>query len=173
MGRGRRPVAVLLAALVLAGACSRSSGSSDGEKIRPLPPEPAGGFDPPVTVIFDGAPELRVEVATRPDQWARGLMQRTSVPDGTGMLFLFPAPQSTGFWMFGTLVPLSIAYINDDRVVATAEMVPCTSRSGVCPPYPPGASYTAAVEAPAGFFPKHGVVGGTRLRVIGATLAPK
>jgi uncharacterized membrane protein (UPF0127 family) len=166
--RRRRTAALLLAALALAGACGKSGG-----KVRPLPPEPSGGFDPPVTVIFEGAPELRVEVASRPDQRSRGLMQRSELPAGTGMLFLFPRPTSGGFWMFGTLVPLSIAYVAVDRVVATAEMVPCTSRSGDCPAYPPGLHYTAAVEAPAGFFPQHGVVKGTRMRVVGPTPAPK
>jgi uncharacterized membrane protein (UPF0127 family) len=159
----RRPLAVL-ALVLLASGCARGDG---------LPAKPAGGFDPPVTVVFDGAPELKAEVASRPDQRSRGLMQRKELAPGTGMLFVFPKPATGGFWMRGTLVPLSIAYVYDDRVVATAEMVPCTAREAKdCPFYPPGYHYTAAVEAPAGFFPSHGVVRGTRVRVVGATPAP-
>lgn len=156
----------LLAALLLAGAaaCSDSTPSS-------LPSAPPSGFDPPVTVTFEGAPSLRVEVARTPLQRQRGLMQRTSLPEGTGMIFLFPRRTLGGFWMKGTLIPLSIAYVDGDRVVDTKEMTPCTADP--CPDYPPKAPYTAAVEAPAGFFPDHGVVPGTRMTLVGTTSPPE
>jgi hypothetical protein len=137
-----------------------------------LPPPPAGGFGAPVTVRFDGAPPLRAEVASRRDQRARGLMQRRELPAGTGMIFLFPKKSSGGFWMLGTLVPLSIAYVDGDTVVSTAEMVPCTKPNRECPSYPSTGGYTAAVEAPAGFFPDHGVGPGTKMHVDGALPAP-
>jgi uncharacterized membrane protein (UPF0127 family) len=152
-----------LACLALV-ACSHGGGST-------LPARPAGGFDPAVTVTFAGAPPLAAEVARRADQRARGLMQRTSLPDGTGMIFLFPGRVTVGFWMKGTLIPLSIAYVDGDRVVSTVEMVPCTADP--CPSYPPKGPYTAAVEAPAGFFPGHGVVAGTRMTVTGPTGTPE
>lgn len=147
-------------ALALAG-CARGA---------PLPAVPSGGFDAPVVVTFEGAPPLRAEVASRPDQRARGLMQRTSVPDGTGMAFLFPERVTVGFWMKGTLVPLSIAYVDGDRVVSTAEMLPC--RRDPCRDYAPAGPYTVAVEAPAGFFPSHGVGPGTRMTIAGPTRSP-
>ena len=154
-----------LAAALLLAACSSGSPTSD------LPDSPAGGFDPVVTVTFEGAPPIRAEVARRSDQRQRGLMQRRELPEGTGMLFLFPQRSSGGFWMKGTLIPLSIAYVDGDRVVSTTEMTPCTADP--CPTYAPAAPYTAAVEAPAGFFPKHDVRAGTRMTVSGATNAPE
>jgi uncharacterized membrane protein (UPF0127 family) len=153
-----------VAALVLLTACARGDGTA-------LPAAPKGGFDPAVTVTFAGAPPLRVEVARRADQRARGLMQRTSLPADGGMVFLFPGRVTVGFWMKGTLIPLSIAYVDGDRVVSTAEMVPCTADP--CRDYPPAGPYTAAVEAPAGFFPSHGVTAGTRMTVTGATGSPE
>lgn len=137
-----------------------------------LPPPPADGFGAPVIVRFDGAPPLLAEVASRRDQRARGLMQRRELPAGTGMIFLFPKRSSGGFWMLGTLVPLSIAYVDGDTVVSTAEMVPCTKPGRECPSYPSTASYTAAVEAPAGFFPAHGVEAGDKMRVDGSLPVP-
>ncbi|HEX8004522.1 MAG TPA: DUF192 domain-containing protein [Mycobacteriales bacterium] len=157
-----RPPAALAALALVAVACSGGDG---------LPAPPADGFDAPVTVTFEGAPPLRAEVARTPEQRARGLMQRTELPDGTGMIFLFPRRTNVGFWMKGTLVPLSIAYVDGDRVVSTAEMVPC--RTDPCRDYPPTSSYTAAVEAPSGFFPSHGVVPGTRMTVTGPTAPPR
>lgn len=136
-----------------------------------LPPPPAGGFDPPVRVTFDGAPTLTVEVARRPDQRARGLMQRTELGEDRGMLFLFPERSRGGFYMLGTLIPLSIAYVDGDRVVSTAEMEPCPGQE--CPTYAPAAAYTAAVEAPAGFFPRWRVGPGTSMRIDGRTAPPE
>ena len=136
-----------------------------------LPPAPAGGFDPAVQVVIEGAPTLRAEVARRPDQRARGLMQRTSLADDAGMVFLFPQRGQGGFYMLGTLIPLSIAYVDGDRVVSTAEMVPCPGQQ--CPTYPPDGPYTMAVEAPSGFFPRYGVTAGTRIRVVGETAPPE
>lgn len=140
--------------------------SITGEPVD-LPPAPVGGFDPPVIVRFDSAPALRAEVARRPDQRSRGLMQRRTLPDGTGMAFLFPGRSRGGFYMLGTLLPLSIAYVDGDRVVSTAEMEPCPGQT--CPTYPPEGAYTMAVEAPAGFFPAHGVKAGTKVRIEGET----
>ena len=156
---GVRTVAALT---LLLAACSSGGGT--------LPSPPPAGFDPPVTVTFEGAPPIRAEVARTPDQRARGLMQRTELPEGTGMIFLFPGRVSVGFWMKGTLIPLSIAYVDGDRVVSTHEMTPCTADP--CPDYPPTGPYTAAVEAPGGFFPRHGVRPGTRMTVSGETQPP-
>ncbi len=150
----RAPVAVAVAALLL-GGCGRER----------LPAEPAGGFGGPVTVRFSGAPPIRAEVARTQEQRQRGLMQREEVPEGTGMIFVYPQPVRIGFWMKGTLVPLSIAYVLDGRVVSTAEMTPC--RSDPCDTYPPAGDFTVAVEAPAGFFPRYGVHAGTEMTVEG------
>jgi uncharacterized membrane protein (UPF0127 family) len=98
-------------------------------------------------------------------------MQRTSLPEDTGMIFLFPDRTNVGFWMKGTLIPLSIAYVDRGTVVSVAEMTPC--KVADCPTYEPGGMYTAAVEAPAGFFPDHGVTAGTRMTVTGPTTPPE
>lgn len=174
-----RAVAGVAALLVALTSCINSTVSqrvttSPVASLEPsieLPPPPEGGFDPPVRVEFDGAPPLRAEVARRQDQRSRGLMQRTSLGPTEGMVFLFPDRSNGGFYMLGTLIPLSIAYVDGDRVVSTTEMTPCPGAD--CPTYPPAAPYTMAVEAPAGFFPKWGVRAGTKVRVIGRTAPPE
>jgi len=114
--------------------------------------EPAGGR--PVTV--------RLEVAADPAARARGLMGRAEVPEGTGMVFLYPRDVAEAYWMKNTLVPLSIAFVAaDGRVVSVAEMTPCTADP--CPSYPPAGPYRYAVELPAGAFEAAGVGAGDKV----------
>jgi len=105
---------------------------------------------------------VRLEVAASPAARERGLMGRTRVPPGAGMVFLFPADTTAGFWMKDTLVPLSIAFVAaDGRVVAVREMTPCSADP--CQVYGPGGSYRYAVELAAGAFPAAGVREGSRV----------
>ena len=114
--------------------------------------EPAGGR--PVTV--------RLEVAADPAARARGLMGRTEVPEGTGMVFLYPRDVAEAYWMKNTLVPLSIAFVAaDGRVVSVAEMAPC--KADPCPSYPPAGPYRYAVELRAGAFEAAGVGAGDKV----------
>jgi len=114
--------------------------------------EPAGGR--PVTV--------RLEVAADPAARARGLMGRSELPEGTGMVFLYPGDVAEAYWMKNTLVPLSIAFVAaDGRVVSVAEMTPCTADP--CPSYPPAGPYRYAVELPAGAFEAAGVGEGDKV----------
>ena len=114
--------------------------------------EPAG--DRPVTV--------RLEVAADPAARARGLMGRTEVPEGTGMVFLYPRDVAEAYWMKNTLVPLSIAFVAaDGRVVSVAEMAPC--KADPCPSYPPAGPYRYAVELRAGAFEAAGVGAGDKV----------
>jgi uncharacterized membrane protein (UPF0127 family) len=110
-----------------------------------------------------GAPQtVRLEVAADPASRARGLMGRTEVPPGRGMVFLYPDDVRESFWMKDTLVPLSIAFVAaDGRVVSVAEMTPC--RADPCPTYAPAGPYRYAVELRAGAFPAAGVGAGDRV----------
>ncbi|WP_242605652.1 DUF192 domain-containing protein [Frankia sp. Cppng1_Ct_nod] len=96
---------------------------------------------------------LTVEVADTPAAWARGLMGRTYLPAGTGMLFVFHGESTDGFYMYRTLLPLSLVFIRYGHVVAVREMTPCVENDpDRCEIYRAGTAYTEAVEAPAGTF---------------------
>jgi hypothetical protein len=56
----------------------------------------------------------RVEVAASSGEQAHGMMFRTSVPAGTGMIFPMDPPRDAGFWMENTLVPLDLLFIGAD-----------------------------------------------------------
>lgn len=103
-----------------------------------------------------GPSRLSVELAEQPAQRAHGLMGRERLAPDAGMLFLYERPQSpdSGFWMYRTLIPLDIAFIDGDgRIAAIRHMSPCGSdTSGDCRAYRAGVVYRAALEVNAGYF---------------------
>ena len=60
---------------------------------------------------------VSAELATTPEQREVGLMYRASMPEDSGMLFVFPSEQSLSFWMRNTALPLSIAFIASDGTI--------------------------------------------------------
>ena len=95
-------------------------------------------------------------MAETSSQRQRGLMERESLPEASGMLFRFEREQSANnaFWMYRTLIPLDIAFIDaNGQIVAINTMQPCESTSpSECPSYPAGAAYHSALEVNGGYF---------------------
>ena len=111
---------------------------------------------------------LRVEIAETDAQRERGLMYRTRMPEDAGMIFIYPAEQPDGaFWMYNTLIPLSIAYADSAGVIVNVlEMEPCESDfASLCDNYPAGAPFQYALEANQGYFMQHGIRPGDRIVV--------
>lgn len=66
---------------------------------------------------------LTVEIADTPESREVGLMNRPSLPDDAGMLFVFESTSLWAFWMKDTLIPLSIAFIDDQwKIVDIQDM---------------------------------------------------
>jgi uncharacterized membrane protein (UPF0127 family) len=68
-----------------------------------------------------GAHVIEVEVAMTPADQQMGLMFRRSVPEKTGMLFLYPGPQEITMWMKDTYVSLDMIFIKGNGVVHRIE----------------------------------------------------
>jgi uncharacterized membrane protein (UPF0127 family) len=110
---------------------------------------------------------LLIELAATEDQRTLGLMERRTLPDSAGMLFLYPATQkaSGAYWMYRTRIPLDIAFIDSTGTIRTIRrMEPCPEvLPAGCPGYAAGAPFRAALEANAGYFSQHGVQPGDRV----------
>ena len=115
---------------------------------------------PSSTVRFQGADAtLAVDVADEDGERRRGLMGVEELPDDQGMAFVWPAPVQSEFWMKDTLVPLSIAFVDETgNVIDILDMQPC--ETDTCPTYGVDRPYVLAVEANLGWFDDHGVEAG-------------
>ena len=154
MARAARIAAIAL--LLLFGACSSSS---------PSVPTLAPGVHALRFTRGDRTWILHVTVASTDTERARGLMGVTSLPSNRGMAFEFGSPTNATFWMKDTLIPLSIAFVSNHRIVALREMIPCTADP--CPTYDAnGHDYTEAIEANKGYFASKGISVGDQIEVV-------
>jgi hypothetical protein len=114
-----------------------------------------------------GVLDLQVEFAVTEDQRVRGLMGRAALAEDAGMLFLYPKLQAPrdGFWMFSTLLPLDIAFLDaGGTILAIRHMEPCPALDARdCPVYAPGVAYRAALEVNGGYFQRRDVHVGDRV----------
>ena len=64
-----------------------------------------------------GDKEYNVTCARTEEERIKGLQGVTELKDDEGMLFFFEEPQTVGFWMKDTKVPLDIIFISEDMEV--------------------------------------------------------
>jgi uncharacterized membrane protein (UPF0127 family) len=118
---------------------------------------------------------LRVDVADTDDRRAYGLMERAQLPEYQGMIFVYEEEQGPDnpFWMYRTLLPLDIAFLDDaGRIVAIRAMEPCPSPNPqLCRRYAPGVPYWSALEVGEGRLEQWGIEPGDRV-IIDSIAAP-
>ncbi len=117
---------------------------------------------PYAQVRIDGAPRLDLELARTPQEHEVGLMFRESLPPDSGMLFVYQAPAREAYWMYNTLVPLSIAWIDHDGTIVDVQDMPRLNdpsnvQEASQHTYPPAGPYWYALEVNQGWFVQHGV----------------
>ena len=105
-----------------------------------------------VSIKVGGAMVL-AEIARTDVERQRGLMFRTKLEDGTGMLFVFDKDERLAFWMKNTVLPLSLAYIASDGTIRQIVDLEPQSLAGV----QADRSVRYALEVPKGWFERAGV----------------
>jgi uncharacterized membrane protein (UPF0127 family) len=144
-----RQILAALVSLTLLGACTDDT------------PEPSDAR-PGLTMTFGGTDAtLAVDLADDPQERREGLMGIEELPADQGMAFVWPEPVDTTFWMKETLVPLSVAFVDESgHVIEVLDMQPCETEP--CPSYGIDEPFVLAVEANLGWFDDHGVGAGDR-----------
>lgn len=173
----------LIAAFALLFSCE----SQGGKPAAPVPPPAPVQKPAPVVVdvtaqdfkFVPALPHRRVtltdarggkhvvdaEIAATRDQRTRGLMWRTVLPEGTGMLFLFEQEDWLSFWMRNTLIPLDMIFARADftivGIVENTEPKTLTARG------PGNVKSQYVLEVPGGWCSKLGIKPGSKLEVDG------
>ena len=87
----------------------------------------------PTIELKTGIYRIQAELADTPKAREVGLMNRTSMPTNSGMLFLFEQKAGHCFWMNNTKIPLSIAFIADDGKIVNIEEMQAETTNNHCP----------------------------------------
>jgi hypothetical protein len=109
------------------------------------------------------------EAANTPAQWEAGLMNRTSLSENAGMLFVFPLEEQQSFWMKNMRFPLDIVFITADKHVLEIyqSVPPCTSDP--CAEYNSSAPIKYALEVNSGFTERYGIKSGDPVLIVPAS----
>lgn len=99
------PAAVVLAAFVAAFLAFASPGR-------------AQSLETLTVVTASGRHDFAVEVMRTQDEKARGLMERSHLPQDRGMLFDFNQPEPVSMWMKNTILSLDMVFIRADGTIA-------------------------------------------------------
>ena len=114
----------------------------------------------PVVDLAAGMHLIRAEVADNMGARATGLMHRKSMAQNAGMVFVFEENAAHCMWMKNTLIPLSVAFIDESgAIINIADMQPHSEQSH-CATRP--ARY--ALEMNKGWFAQRGIKPGAKLR---------
>lgn len=149
-----RPLALFL---LIAAACGAA-------------PKPPNAASPDAKsgprVVLPSSAVYRVELARTPEELAQGLMFRESLPEHSGMLFLFPDSQVHKFWMKNTIIPLDMVWMDrDGRVLfVSGETPPC--RADPCPTYGPELPAESVLEMAGGLAGLEKITVGSTIRFI-------
>ena len=161
----RRTLFTFVALVGLAVGCSAPFAPTfvEGEDCANISREPLRRTE--VTLHFESGRQAAVdaEVASTSEEHLQGLMCRSEVPPGTGMLFTFDSERTGQFWMFNTYVDLDIAYVAADGTIADLKLMTSCRRNGQTRDdwsarcfaesagYAPARGFTATLELPAGW----------------------
>lgn len=103
------------------------------------------------------AVSITIEIADTPEARIKGLMERWSLPELHGMLFIFDSPEVQRFWMHNTPLSLDMIFLDESRrILNIAESTTPMSKQTYASRGP--AKYV--VEVRAGFSKRYGIAEG-------------
>ena len=86
----------------------------------------------PVIPLNAGIHLIKAEVASTEAQREQGLMFRKQMAPNEGMVFVFDAPAGVCMWMKNTLIPLSVAFLDQKGVIINIEEMKAQTLDSHC-----------------------------------------
>jgi len=135
---------VLIAALF--SACAQD------QKVPKVAPRPADTL----VMLPDGS-TVHVELARTEAERNFGLMERTTLPQGRGMLFIHEQPSRYSYWMYDCKIGLDIIWMDQGHriVEMSPNTPPCKGKSNTCPSYGGNETSLYVLELPVGSVKAH------------------
>ena len=119
--------------------------------------------------LTSGFYRIDAEVEADQDNRMLGLMNRRAMGAHQGMLFVFPVAAIHCMWMRNTLIPLSVAFLDDQgRILNIEDMEPQTENNH-CAARPA----RFALEMNKGWFAQKGIKAGSKLNGLEKAPAPR
>ncbi len=118
----------------------------------------------PFSIISEGGKvEIDIEIADDPKERSKGLMYRKSLPQNSGMLFIFENERNVSFWMKNTLIPLDMIFIAENGTITEIKqnIQPC--ESDPCESYPSNEPTKYVLEVNANFSKENNIQVGDKL----------
>lgn len=163
---------VLAASLAFGSGCKKSVEVAPGSVFNL--PEPMAAQPRLQTMkLWLGPQVVTAELALTAVQQQTGMMFRTNMAEGEGMLFAFPMAHQASFWMKNTCLPLSAAYIDPAGVILEIhELKPFDTNAVVAA----SDRIQYVLEMRPGWFQRNGVSTGAVVRTehgpLGAAFSP-
>jgi len=151
-----------LALLALLSAAILCAAGPAGAQQGPQPPLPT-------VQLQSGMYLIKAEVAGDNGTRMMGLMLRPQMGANEGMLFLFPTREQQCMWMRNTLLPLSVAFMDEKGVILNIEDMKPQTDDSHCSVKP--APY--ALEMNLGWFKQKGIKAGSKILGLEKAGAPQ
>ncbi len=121
-------------------------------KVPYVAPRPANTL----VMLPDGS-TVHVELAVTEAERNYGLMGRTKLPEGRGMLFLEPQEKQQPYWMYHCKIGLDIVWMNAGHQIVemSPNTPPCLGKSNTCPNYGGHEMSQYVLELPVGDIARH------------------
>ena len=129
-----------------------------------------GGQPPlPSVQLQSGMYLVKGEVANDYSTRMQGLMMREKMAPNEGMLFVFPDHEKHCMWMKNTLLPLSVAFIDEAGVILNIEDMKPQTEISHCS----AAAARYALEMNLGWFKSKNIKAGSKIGGLEKAGAPK
>jgi uncharacterized membrane protein (UPF0127 family) len=162
---------IVVAAAAGSSTCGQGDASGDapasvltaeraGQEANGAPRPGAGGVVRTTTLDVGGI-AVSAEIADTPALREHGLMERDSLPENHGMLFVYPDERPLSFWMRNTPIDLDIAFMDRTGTILNIATMQANDDSSHVSEGP--AMY--ALEMESGWFEVNGIEAGTRVKL--------